>query len=76
MRIKKIQQRIKDGRAHIFNLNEHCKDDTNEESFLGPLPTTVAAPTVAPTLKIGGTASMISGLFASIAVVAIAALLL
>jgi len=78
MRIKKIQQRIKDGRAHIFHLNEHCKDDTNEESFLGPLPTsaTVAPATAAPVLKVGGTASMISGVFASIAVVAMAALLL
>jgi hypothetical protein len=29
LKIKRIQQRIKDGRKHIFHLNEHCVDDAD-----------------------------------------------
>jgi len=68
LRIKRIQQRIKDGRKHIFHLNEHCQDDV--------LLTATVATTAAPVVRIGGAASTMLAGVATLFAVVMATLLL
>ncbi len=73
MRIKRIQQRIKSGRKHIFHLNEHCDDNLLVPATAPPTaaPTTTAISTSAPAIRAASASVSLAG-FASLLAVALA----